>query len=67
MKITTMSPMEPNEDGSPINAFRQDFSNNLGTNVGSNVTVMFSRFENEVHDFLIVIDRISGERIRIDR
>lgn len=38
---------------------------NMGRYVGTNVAIMFGKFEDDRHDYLIVIDRETGEAVRI--
>jgi hypothetical protein len=52
-------------DNTPINPFNQDFYH-MGTLIGKNVTVMFEKFARDMHNYIIVINTITGERIRIN-
>jgi len=71
--VQTMEPMdvsgdsyisEKNEAGA-INPFRQD-SCHMGTQIGTNLTMMFMNFEKDNCDYIILINTITGERIEIN-
>ena len=64
MKIEQMTPMTPNQNGEPINTFQQD-SYHMGQFLGSNVAVMYQNFETQECQYLIVVDRLTGQRIKI--
>ncbi len=64
MKIEEMSPMTPNSDKSPINPFWHD-AYNMGEYLGTNVAVMFSNHSEKHCPYLIIVNRITGERKRI--
>ncbi len=53
--------MEPIRPGNPFlsDAFH------MGTQIGANVTVMYERFQQETHSYLIVVNTTTGERARI--
>jgi hypothetical protein len=59
MKVVQLTPIDPG------NPFLSD-AFHMGTQVGNNVTVMYWRFPTEHHDYLIVVDTSTGERIRIE-
>ena len=68
MQITDMTPMEVspellNDEGS-INPFCQD-AYNMGTKIGTNVTIMYANFDNVPCKYLIIVDTQTGERKRI--
>lgn len=37
----------------------------MGTTIGVNVTVMYARFDGERHDYIIIVDTETGERLNI--
>jgi len=47
-----------------INPYLQDCYH-MGTKIGHNVEVMFEKFENENHKYIVVVNKVSGERIKI--
>jgi len=59
MKISEIESIEPG------NPFLCD-GYNMGTTIGANVTVMYAKFKDEVHQYIIVIDTTTGQRVRID-
>lgn len=64
MRIEKMQPMLPNSDNSPINPFNQDHYH-MGTYLGTNVAAMYANFEDQECHYLIILNRITGERIKI--
>ena len=60
MDVRPIAPFPPNS-----NPFCHDYFN-MGHEVGTNVTVMFARFPKDRHDFLIVVDTETGQRVRIN-
>jgi len=48
----------------PGNPFLHDHYH-MGTDLGTNVTVMYPLFDSEFQPYLIVCDKTTGERIRI--
>ncbi len=68
MKITTQVPMDieyfDKDTNGCINPFVQD-SFHMGTYIGKNVAIMYRCFENEECNYIIVIDRRTGERKKI--
>ncbi|MCK9556367.1 hypothetical protein M0R36_11255 [bacterium] len=46
------------------NPFLHDLDN-MGTNVGNNLVVMFRSLENEEAEFLIIVNKVTGERILV--
>jgi len=72
MHVTTMEPMdvsgrnwdsEKDEHGS-INPFRQDVYN-MGSRIGTNVTVMHDTHPKNKCKYLIIVNTETGERIRV--
>jgi len=63
MKFGTMNvdQIENIEKGNP---FLSDLYN-MGYQVGTNVTVMYEKFPNQLHKYIIVCNTKTGERIRI--
>lgn len=70
IQVETMEPMIVDNENSdprfhaPINPFVQDFER-MGSQIGKNVTIMFSRFSEQVHESIIVVNTMTGERIRL--
>jgi hypothetical protein len=60
MKIEELKDFPPN-----VNPFHYEHYL-MGHYIGKNVIIMMSKFENENHDFIIVIDKTTGKRIRIE-
>jgi len=66
MKVKTIEPMiVSQEEGAPINAFRQD-SYNMGTNIGRNVTIMYDAHDDDTTEYIIIVNRMTGERIKVE-
>ena len=63
--VKPMSPMRPSQDDTPINAFRQD-PYHMGQDLGTNVTIMYANHADSPCSYLIVIDRMTGERVQIE-
>lgn len=59
MKVSYLESFPPNS-----NPFHHDFYN-MGTNIGTNVTVMMGNHDNEECRYLIIVDRKTGKRLRI--
>lgn len=53
--------MEPIKPGNP---FLSD-SVHMGERLGTNVCVMFMRFPDEYHDYLIVVNTRTGQRLKV--
>jgi hypothetical protein len=67
MDIVEMSPLvaSPAEKHlGVINPYLQDCYN-MGTQIGHNVEVMFEHFPYDTHQYIIVVNKKSGERIMI--
>ncbi len=69
MVITDMKPMVADnsvhkDENGCINPFNQDVYN-MGEYVGKNVCIMYPCFENQECHYIIVIDRRTGERKKI--
>ena len=58
-KTTLMEPIKP---GDP---FRSDHFR-MGTTLGTNVTAMFDKFDNQKQEYIILINTDTGERLRVD-
>jgi hypothetical protein len=64
MQVEELAPMTPSLDGTPINPFNQDpFLR--GHTLGRNVTVMLERFDNQHQNYIVVVDTLTGKRLRI--
>jgi hypothetical protein len=59
MRVTKMESIEPG------NPYLSDLYH-MGYTIGTNVAVMFEKFPTDCHDYLIVVDKGTGERIRIE-
>jgi hypothetical protein len=53
--------MEAIEKGNPF--LSDNF--NMGTYVATNVAVMFRNFDNQKADYIIIVNTVTGERIKI--
>jgi hypothetical protein len=53
------------EHPAPINPFSQD-GFNMGTSIGLNVTVMYGATSNEMCQYIIVVDKMTGKRVRVN-
>lgn len=60
MKITKLESFPPN-----VNPFCHDVYN-MGVNIGLNFCVMFDKHPSERAGYLIVVNKETGERLRID-
>lgn len=60
MKTTVLESFPPN-----ANPFHHD-AYNMGIDVGSNFCVMFDKHPSERAGYLIVVNKETGERLRID-
>lgn len=66
MRITTLTPFTPNADPAQrINPFLQDMGN-MGTYIGKNLGVMFGNFQQEDCSYIILVDLVTGERIKVE-
>jgi hypothetical protein len=64
MQVEEMTPLTPNPDGTPINPVNQDpFLR--GHTLGRNVTVMVERFDSQHQNYIVVVDTLTGKRLRI--
>lgn len=68
----TITPMEPmpfptmSVDGTCVlNPFQHDFYH-MGTFVGRNVAIMYERHDHDDQGYIIVINTLTGERLRIN-
>ncbi len=59
MQVKTLESFVPN-----VNLFLQD-AYHMGTKIGENCIIMFEKFDNEIQKYIIVINPITGERIKI--
>ena len=48
----------------PGNPFLSD-AYHMGATIGTNVTVMYERFDNERHNYIIIVNTETGERLRV--
>lgn len=55
---------EHNEKGA-INPFRQD-SYHMGTQLGTNAVAMFANFDKDNCEYLILVNTITGERLKVN-
>jgi hypothetical protein len=63
IKIGTMT--VDSKESLPVgNAFNGD-SYRMGSTIGSNVTVMFEKFDHEVQHYIVICNTKTGERIRV--
>jgi hypothetical protein len=60
VKVTELESFPPN-----ANPFEHD-AYNMGTSIGSNFCVMFDKHPSARADYLIVINKETGERLRIE-
>jgi hypothetical protein len=58
-EVEPLPPFPPNE-----NPYHHDLSN-MGTNVGNNLTIMFAATSSEQAKYIIVVNKTTGERIKI--
>ena len=64
MQIEQLKPMNVAEHPTPLNPFHQDLYH-MGEYLGTNCAVMFPNHNKSPCPYLIVIDRLTGERIKI--
>jgi hypothetical protein len=64
MKTLKMNPMDKTEGTDYINPFHTDLYH-MGTTIGKNVTVMFAKHQNEVHEYVIIANTKTGERLKV--
>lgn len=60
MKITELDSFPPNS-----NPFKHDHYR-MGHYIGKNVIIMMEKFDNEHQNYIIVIDKVTGKRVRIE-
>lgn len=57
--------VEKIENIKPGNPFLSD-PYNMGIKIGSNITIMFGKFENDIHEYIIIVNTLTGNRLRIN-
>jgi hypothetical protein len=66
VKTTVLKPFTaPTDPTQRLNPFLQD-PMNMGTYLGKNLGVMFGNFDKEECGYIILVNLITGERIRVD-
>jgi hypothetical protein len=60
MKVTKLEPFPPG-----ANPYTQD-AYNMGTSIGNNVEVMYDKHPSQHASYLIVVNKETGERLRIE-
>ena len=62
MRIRQLKPFIPNEDGTPFNAFLQDFVH-VGTPIGKNIMMMEGNKDQDGNvGYMVMINLLTGER-----
>ena len=64
MKFEKIEPMTPNEDKTPFNPFQQDLFH-MGTKLGKNITILHRNFPKDNCEYLILVNTITGEQIKV--
>lgn len=59
LEVQQMESFPPGENPYWHDAYR------MGMRLGTNVEVMFEKFEHEVQPYLVIVNKVTGERIRI--
>ena len=68
MEIVEMTPLDASPDlkhDGAINPYNQDFYH-MGTTIGKNVEVMYKLFPSDTHKYIVVVNKVSGERVKIE-
>lgn len=59
-EVEPLQPFPPNE-----NPYHHDYYN-MGTQVGNNLTIMFAATNKEFAKFIIIVNNVTGERIKVN-